>query len=104
MEKLYRYVDVLEQGITLRCDEWTIIKTTRCGYWIDYPGKPKFILINAYKKFAFESKLAAFHSYYKRKLSQIKILKNQLERAETALTLTPENPHSAPWSELFFND
>lgn len=91
---LYRYYDYLTtSGVALGLQEWPVDKNTLCGYWIS-PGKKKFIHAFTHKKWAHETKEAALKSYYARKKTQIKILKMQLERAELALKLTPEEPNS----------
>lgn len=105
---LYRYFDIIgPHAIELRCDEFKTIKHTSSGYWINWSPKPKFISRYTDKRWAYDTKEAALNSYYRRKKKQVKILKAQLERAEKAVELTPENPNSdgSPYSDPFsFNN
>ena len=93
---LYRYFDILGPNtVELRCDDFETIKHTPSGFWIAWSrNKPKFIPKYTEKRWAYEDKAMALESYYKRKKKQIRILKAQLERAEIAVTLTPDNDKS----------
>ncbi len=97
--ELYRYFDVLHgQGVALQLERYATIRATACGYWIKYhnaKGK-KFVEMGRSKQFAYLTKKAALDSYYRRKKTQIKIIQMELERAELALKLTPEEPYSEP--------
>jgi len=104
--KAYRYVDNLyssgdeEYGyatiIKVDLEEFDVVKETLKGMWVqplwakDYPDTElkhrRFVNLNSRKKFACLSKEDALRSYIARKERQIKILKNQLQNAETALS------------------
>lgn len=101
-EVLYRYEDKLRSvgGFDVHGDyehayydvdlifrEYLIEKHTKCGVWINmpfYPYKKRFINLTAKKKFACLTKQEALESFIKRKIRQIKILKQQLSGAEKA--------------------
>lgn len=66
-------------------------KETPGGFWIGY-GEPgglfstsRWISKYAKKRYAYPSKEQALWSFYKRKKQQVRIVKNQLNRAEKAL-------------------
>jgi hypothetical protein len=99
-KRLYRYEDVAyvsgsdewdypTSGYTLKVEllEYQVIKRTRKGAWISYiyGGRKRFVLFNTRKKFACATKEEALKSFIARKKSQIKILKDKLDRAERAL-------------------
>ena len=91
---LYRYQEVLwpESKMTLSCNEFFVLSETKTGAWIElYSGSGKrFVKYDARKKFACRTKEEALESYYARKRRQVRILRAQLQRAETALKLTAE--------------
>jgi len=89
--KLYRYSNYSTVGQErLRLDEFSIIKHTKCGVWIDVYGAKKFVNFSHQKKYAYTTKELAFTAFRYRKLRQLKILRGQMERAEEALRLTME--------------
>lgn len=71
----------------LEVKKFKITKVTAAGIWIDYWTGPKFVLLTAYKKFACLSLDEAKESFRARKKRQIRILSNQLHRAEYALKM-----------------
>ena len=91
----YRYHEVryTESKLMLVKSEFLVIKETPTGVWIYIDGgmNKRFVKNNARKRFACSTEKEALESFYARKKRQIKILKRQLQEAETALTLTPEN-------------
>jgi hypothetical protein len=64
---------------------YKIIKRTPRGAWIQVGFDKKFILLNARRKWAHETKADALESFRHRKLNQIAILKHQLFVAKEAL-------------------
>ena len=66
----------------LEVHKFKITKVTAAGIWIDYWTGPKFVLLTANKKFACLSLEEAKKSFRARKNRQIRILSNQLHRAE----------------------
>lgn len=78
---------------------YKVIRETKCGVWIKHPykfNKNKFILLRRFsynntthsstvKRFANTSENGAIASFAARKRRQIKILKSQLEYAESSL-------------------
>jgi hypothetical protein len=99
-KRLYRYEDIAyvsgsdewdypTSDYTLKVEllEYQVLKRTRKGVWINYKygGRKRFVLLNARKKFAYATKEEALKSFIARKKSQIKILKDKLDRAERAL-------------------
>jgi hypothetical protein len=88
----------------LQCRQLLIKKITPKGYKVkkEYDSE-RFILKNAKKKFAYETKDAAFESFVARKKRQREILQYQLALVEAALKLTPEEP-KVPIDEGFFGE
>lgn len=99
MSVLYRYVEIYTSGIgdeyygafypsiSLRLEEYEIIKETPCGFWIRTSHGDKFVNMQARKKFACASKEDALASYIARKNKQVKILNGQLKKARLGLAL-----------------
>ena len=97
-QKLYRYTNYLASaGVdewgnslgsrqALYCIPYTIIKETKCGYWV-MDGRKRFVYKDARKKFACLDKLTALESFIARKKRQIKILKAQINSVHEALYL-----------------
>lgn len=86
LEKWYRYSDGLSTSapyITLL--EFYVNKKTEKGVWIDYCGRPKFVLRDAKKRFACPTKEEALESFKARKKRQLKIHKGWVERIERIL-------------------
>lgn len=71
----------------LEVHKFQITKVTAAGIWIDHWRGPKFVLLTAHKKFACLSLEEAKKSFKARKKTQIRILCNQLQRAEEALKM-----------------
>ena len=71
----------------LEVKKFKITKVTAAGIWIDHWDRPKFVLLTAHKKFACLSLEDAKESFRARKKRQIRILSNQLHRAEYALKM-----------------
>ena len=71
----------------LEVHKFQITKVTAAGIWIDHWRGPKFVLLTAHKKFACLSLEEAKKSFTARKKTQIRILCNQLQRAEEALKM-----------------
>jgi len=91
IEYLYRYNDFdFRYNVDPTPKKYKVIKKTPQGVWIDLnynwgPEEKKFVKLTAYKKFACETEEQALESYIARKSRQIKILKNQLARAQENL-------------------
>lgn len=88
----YRYADTLhgsEYGdtyVAIYCHEYSILKRTVKGIWIDiWGGQKKFINLEARKKFACLTREEALESFIARKKRQIRILTSQLLHAKEAL-------------------
>ena len=68
-------------------------KETPKGYWIGYGsyapsmlhGNSRWVAKSGKKRYAYPTKKEALMSFFKRKKQQVRILKNQLRTAETAL-------------------
>ncbi len=67
-----------------------VLKKTPCGVQIDVYGCRRFVNLGSLKRYACPTKEEALQSFYVRKRRQIKILKANLVKAETALKLKPE--------------
>ena len=91
-ESYYRYNSVLysESRIYIFETEYAVLSHTPKGVWIEeYPGKKRFVLKNAKKKFACATQKEALESFRARKRRQIKILEHQLKIAKAALEAKP---------------
>jgi hypothetical protein len=112
----YRYNDGMAYQdqdyklIDLELKEYEIIKETKCGIWIRFPEKDRYLfnpiehiqgkkfILEKYsyydtsikKKYAWPTKEEALISYIARKEKQIAILENQLQNAKEFLTLAKE--------------
>lgn len=88
----YRYESqIFNYGVHIVCYEYKVIKETPKGVWIAneyYDGDTwcwkKFILNNAKKQWACDSKAKALYSFIRRKERQISILTQQLDTAKQA--------------------
>lgn len=68
------------------CQEYSIIKRTPCGAWINtWAGQHKFVNLNANKRYACLSKEDALTSFIARKKRQIKILSSRIDDAKAFL-------------------
>jgi hypothetical protein len=99
--KLYRY----EEHVTGYADEegygskthsstlhvgpriYLVTRETAKGWWIHDGCDEKWVSKTSKRRFAYPTKAEALHNYKARKLRQIKILKAQLDRAETGLKI-----------------
>ncbi len=76
------------RSMKLYLDTYPITKFTPCGCWIDLGvGGKKFVNLNAYRKWAHDTREGAMKSFMARKTRQVAILRNQLVAAEAALCL-----------------
>lgn len=83
-----------EGKVAIYLVEYKVIKHTKCGVWIQgshdlerytLVERKRFVLLSARKKFACPTIEEAKESFIARKKRQIKILKSQLRKAESAL-------------------
>ena len=100
-EYLYRYqeaiygngVDEFDEplpgyNIKIQLKKYEIVRRTPKGAWIKmFFDKDKFVLLEAKKKFACETKEDAIESLIKRKSRQFSIVSNQLRRVEQTLIM-----------------
>lgn len=105
-DELLRYEDVVYAAAM---DEWDrstgpgtlevklrrypILKRTPKGAWIDTGLgllQPRFVLLEARKRFACPTEPEAMESFIQRKRQQLRILKTKVARVETALRLIKE--------------
>lgn len=99
---LYRYEDSIElrsfgleelfstRDYVIRLKVFPAIKQTRCGYWIRYLGKNKFINTKREHSFAYPTIQEARSSYLTRKRSQVQILAAKLEAAKEYFSLAQQ--------------
>lgn len=89
----YRYDQIdYEYEPVLRESTFSLLKETRCGWWIfqDYPfnnPKKRWVSKTARKRFAYPTKEEALKNFIARKRRQIAMLNYQLERAGQAWEL-----------------
>lgn len=88
---LDEYDEVIAGTRTMRlvCYEFKINKRTPKGVWIDTYGFPKFVNMNARKRYAWPTREEAYTSFRARKERQIEIVSYQLRRARCALKVDP---------------
>lgn len=96
MTMFYRYQDTLysEERVMLVKSSFPVLSTTPTGVWLDVYGAKRFVKLDARKRFACPTEAEALESFHARKRRQIRLLKHQLRRAETALTLTEDREGS----------
>lgn len=94
-DKFYRFRDVqFEYGPKVIKEEFSLIKETPCGYWIEdhsWPfelsGQRWWVSKTSRKRFAYPSEEQAVESFVARKKQQIRYTKIRLIRAEEAYRL-----------------
>lgn len=75
------------------CSPYKVLRHTNKGVWLEmgYGIKPKFVLNNARKRFAYPTKKEALESFRMRKLRQIEYCQNMVTRCHKALDkIAPE--------------
>jgi hypothetical protein len=88
---LDEFEDALPGRVYVELYEYEVISHTPKGVWVyDYYGHPKFVLRAARKRWACPTKEEAIQSFLARKERQIKILRNQLSQATTAIQLAKQ--------------
>jgi hypothetical protein len=88
-QKYYRFHELRfsESRIMLVMTTFEVVKTTRCGVWIEASFNRRFVLNSAHKRYACPTIEEALASYHARKRRHVGILRHQLARAEAALKL-----------------
>lgn len=102
---LYRYNS--NQDVVL-LDAYQVVRRTPKGVWVKVaPGYPKdklkFVLNDAVKRFAYETRDDARTSFLARKRRQLSILRNQIIDAE-ACVLAINEDRIADWSSTEYYD
>lgn len=96
----YRYDNLLTTGgVSVYLTEFTLVKKTPKGAWIESFGLKRFVRDEAHKQFACPTKEQALESFRARKKRQIKILTKQLELAKRALEISNDPRELEPWNE-----
>ncbi|QDH84039.1 hypothetical protein KMC60_gp30 [Achromobacter phage vB_AxyP_19-32_Axy11] len=105
MEVWYRYEQDLQSGghydldgefipgvprVGINLIEYTVIKYTPKGVWLNVLGRKRFVLHQGRKKFAHADKKDAVESFVARKDKQIRILQSQQNNAITARNMAIE--------------
>lgn len=89
MSQRYRYSDcVTEEGVMLALDVFNEVKPTPQGAWVvhaQWHSKKRFVLNGSGKRYCHQTKELAWGAYQHRKLSQRKLAKDALAKAEYAL-------------------
>lgn len=85
-------VDVLDANKYNYCSEtetycymYKIVRDTPRGVWIERGESLKFVLLDAYKKFACETVELAIESYTARKLKQLRIMRSRIRVIEESV-------------------
>jgi hypothetical protein len=104
----YRFEDVSFAGpeddpgggyLRVQRQEFTIIRWTKCGFWISFPfGSDRFVLNTAKKKFACTTKEEALASFKARKKRQRSILQQRLNEVSEALRQVDD----PDWRRIYF--
>ncbi len=93
------------KSMRLHLDTYPITKFTPCGCWIDLGvGGKKFVNLNAYRKWAHDTREGAMKSFIARKKRQVIILRSQLVAAEAALFLRDTEAQRLHQGRLKFED
>lgn len=79
-------------NVSIKLEEWKVIKETPKGYWINrmsgiWWGGKRWVSKTSRKRFAYPTKEEALESFLIRKKAHIKHLKRNLTNAEKALEL-----------------
>lgn len=78
-------------GVSLYMSTFTPVKWTAKGVWVVFMGgwrpKPRFILLNARKKYAHPDQDSALQGFIARKKLQVRILSAQHDRTVEALEM-----------------
>lgn len=78
--------ELYESRIQLYLRKYKVLKTTRCGVWLDLGfGGKRFVLTNARKKFACATLEEAKESFRARKERQIGILQTRINQIKEGL-------------------
>lgn len=92
MGKRYRYMDLItEEGVELYIEEWTELKKTPCGAWVQRfymghaVGKKRFVRDGAGRRLCHQTKALAWESFKIRKKWQASRAQQQLDRAKYAI-------------------
>jgi len=95
-DKMFHYKDSLYSSgyyegstshVTVNILNYQVIRVTPKGCWVSdfYGSKPRFVLNQSRKRFAWATKEDALVSFIARKRRQIRIVRAQLGNAENAL-------------------
>lgn len=76
--------------VQLELREYSVIKETKCGWWISYAFGKKWVAKGGGKRFAYHSISLALESFIIRKNRQIGIFETRLSRARTALAMAEQ--------------
>lgn len=87
-----------EEDFYIEFLEYRVVRRTNKGAWIKKGifDKPRFVLNEATKRYAYPSKDQALESLISRKIRHIKILESQLSEARVALRLANELKNQPP--------
>ena len=106
-EIMYRYE---AHGESIVLYTLVVIKATTCGKWVKHQyGKPKFVLNDAVKRYAHDTKAAALESLRRRTSRRVVILTAQLGASQLILgRLTGATPETVVMTpdhfEFFYED
>jgi hypothetical protein len=81
----YRVEAVWFEATQLSLRQYEVIRKTPKGLWICDGGVERFVLNEGRKRFAVETRDEALKDFKARKWAQVRILKANLERAESEL-------------------
>lgn len=84
---LYRYENHAD---VVLLEKYRVTKRTPCGAWIYVYGKPKFVLNDTRKRFAFPTEDEAKVSFFARKRRQLEFLQSQIQAVELAVEALKE--------------
>lgn len=83
----HRYED---HGDVVVHEEYSVVKTTPCGVWLNVYGKNTFVLNGQGKRFAYSTDEAAKAGFFARKARQIRILESRLVAVKDAVKALKE--------------
>ena len=71
-------------------EKYTVTRRTPCGAWLDVYSKPKFVLNDSHKRFAWPTEEEAKVSFFARKKRQLALLRSQAQAVEGAVEALKE--------------
>lgn len=85
--------------MSVSLEKYRILSYTKCGVWISYAFRKKFVNLERVKKFACKTVEDAIDSYIARKKAQVRIYSARLKDAESALNIAKNMKEKGNFNE-----